>query len=202
MTTPSAPHGVFDPTNGAYVKLKELILEHFDIIEWTREQDNPTPVMVSFMDIATGDAFTMRPIDSITDTDPITLLVFTAAGQVRAHGPYRGRTAANTMKAEIAAADTTIALAFTAALHPPTETLPGPADAWHELHPRISTDVEFVTSRHGPQIMLCIDWTQRRLLPVGPFPDADTADLWQPDNVPPGASTDRLDLTLPTATNE
>ncbi|GGK31462.1 hypothetical protein GCM10010124_25300 [Pilimelia terevasa] len=200
MTTPSVPHGVFEPTNGAYVKLKKLLTEHFDIIEWTRDQDNTAPVMVSFVDITTGDAFTMHPIDSITDSDPITLLVFTTTGQVRAHGPYRGRTVAKTKAAAIAAADTAVAVTFTAALHPPAEQLPALVGSWHEVHPRIPAEVEFSTSGHGPQIVLCIDWTRRRLLPVGPFPDAGTADLWQPGNLPAGVHTRRLDLTLPAAT--
>ncbi|GGJ89872.1 hypothetical protein GCM10010123_19600 [Pilimelia anulata] len=174
---PYFPSGVFDPTHHAYQRARALLSDHFDIVDWS--DDTGMPMAITLVDVDCGDAFTVTLNDTFVDTAPATILAFTADGRVIAYGPYPGRRAASAAAPAVAAAGP-VAATLSASLYEPGPTVEAAVSGWHSIHELVPEGVEFLPGPAGPAAVILIDWTGRRLLPVGPFATAADADAWTP----------------------
>src|SRR5205814_5552651 len=62
------PTNDFDPTNRAWQRLHLAVEEHLDVITWRR--DDGRPVLLSLVDLRSGDVVTLAVIDSLQLRDP------------------------------------------------------------------------------------------------------------------------------------
>src|SRR5262249_36220012 len=120
----------FDPTNRAWQRLHIAAEEHLDIITWRREDGRP--VLLSLVDLRSGDVVTLAVIDSLQMRGPHTLLVLTAnptTGPVlSAHRPLSGATAADSFAPQLALEDPNRLGGCTVPLvHPDQPTVPDTA---------------------------------------------------------------------------
>jgi hypothetical protein len=99
----------FDPSNRAWQRLHIAAEEHLDVISWQR--DDGRPVLLSLIDLHSGDIVTLAVIDSLQMRDPHALLILTAdptTGPVlSAYGPFDGATAADNCAPRLALEDPT-----------------------------------------------------------------------------------------------
>ncbi|MEU7875790.1 hypothetical protein [Dactylosporangium sp. NPDC049140] len=118
----------FDTDNHAWRRFTTTVADdHFDVVTWTRPDDRP--VMVTLVDLHTGDTCTLAVLDSLEVRDPHALLTVTAAAELTLHGPAAGATAADGHAAHLALTDPDAAIAIAASRavplhHPATTTLP------------------------------------------------------------------------------
>jgi hypothetical protein len=197
---PAGDH--FDPDNRAWQRLGMALADHLDVITWTREDGRP--VLLSLVDLHSGDIVTLAVLDSLEIRDPYALLALTTdpvtADPVTAdliltvHGPFDGRATADTYALRLATQDPTVAGGCTVPLHHPGQpTLPD--TAWVPLLPAIAAKVAPEPAGAAPVALLLLDRNAGRHALVGPFPHHHRAQAWQP-TPPTGPDIERHVLTL------
>ena len=177
--TDTDPGSPFDTDNHAWQRFTAVAGDHFDVVTWTRPDDRP--VLVSLVDLPTGDTFTVAVLDSLEVRDPHALLVLSTSGHPTVHGPADGIAAADHAP-HLTLTDTTAQATRPVPLHhPATPALP--ETAWVDLPtaPVTAAPSDDDGSTHTVALLL-IDHQGDRLAVVGPFPDRATADRWQPTN--------------------
>ncbi|MEU4555739.1 hypothetical protein [Micromonospora violae] len=190
----------FDTDNRAWRRLGDVAGEHFDVITWNRESDS-RPVMLTLADPRTGDTITLAILDSLEIRDPYTLLAVHTGGELAAHGPTGGATAANSHAATLALDSPTLAATRTTPLHDPTVTAL-PATCWVDLPTDLAAALRPALDGARTAVLVFLDRAGGRLAAVGPFPTHTAADTWQPDDGP-GRAADRLIVPLhPVTTQE
>jgi hypothetical protein len=167
----------FDPGNRAYQRLRNLVLEHFNVFEWADERTG-RHLMLSLLDLDSGDAFTVAIMDSEEERDPYTLLAVTTTGRLRAYGPFAGGTAASAATARLALADPEVYMALALPLrHPGDTTIPD--GCWSQSRPELAgADPDRCDT--APTIVVLHDDRNGRLAAVGPFDDPAAATSWRP----------------------
>ncbi|MEV0133671.1 hypothetical protein AB0H83_35065 [Dactylosporangium sp. NPDC050688] len=171
------PGSPFDTDNHAWQRFTAVAADHFDVVTWTRPDDRP--VLVSLVDLPTGDTFTVAVLGSVEVRDPHALLVLSTSGHLTVHGPADGIAAADHAP-HLALTDTTVQATRPVPLHhPATPALP--ETAWVDL-PAVPVTAAPVDDDGGTRTvaLLLIDDEGDRLAVVGPFPDRAAADRWQP----------------------
>jgi hypothetical protein len=191
---PTAEH--FDPDNRAWQRLGTALADHLDVITWTREDGRP--VLLSLVDLHSGDIVTLAVLDSLEIRDPYALLALTTSLTtgltVTAHGPFDGRTAADSYAPHLVAAQPTLTGTCPVPLHHPDQpTLPD--TAWVPMLPAIAARVTPAPAGAAPVALLLLDRHTGRHALVGPFPHHRAAQAWQP-TPPAGPDIDRDVLTL------
>lgn len=167
----------FDTDNHAWQRFATVAADHFDVVTWTRPDDRP--VMVSLVDLHTGDTFTVAVLDSVEVRDPHVLLALSTTGELTIHGPTDGTAAATDHSSHLAATDTTVQATRPVPLHHPATTAI-PDTAWVDLPTASVTAAPHDGGGSRTVALLLIDTERDRLAVVGPFPDSETADRWQP----------------------
>lgn len=175
----------FNVDNLAYQRFLAVATDHFEVSQWIRDRDDQ-PVMVTLVDLPSGDAFSIALIDSVeVSAGPHVLAAFDTENRLAAYGPFDGRTAAAAQAAPVAAADDAVAATRPLPLHGP-ESTERPDDWWIGMPPEIAAsaypaDVDAVAS-----IVVLVDRSLHRCCAVGPFPtDAAAADWPLPLGVDP-----------------
>jgi hypothetical protein len=117
----------------------ELVEEHFETVCWNDDDGRPT--LLTLIDLASGEALTLTPLDAM-DTDPAAVLAVSAADtSLSARGPLAGSAAANDLTLRLAeATDRPTGAACPVLLHPPDQPHP-PPQAWLEMPEPIARDV-------------------------------------------------------------
>ncbi|MGX4657849.1 hypothetical protein ACWCHM_29640 [Micromonospora sp. SCSIO 07396] len=183
----------FDTDNRAWRRLDDVTGEHFDAITWTRDPDG-RPVLLTLTDIHSGDTVTLAVLDSLEIRDPHTLLTVHTSGELDAHGPTSGATAAGSHAATLALDSTTLAATRPVPLHAPAATAL-PATCWVDLPTDLAAALRPALDDARAAVLVLLDRTSGRLAAVGPFPTHAAADVWQPDTGP-GRTADRLIVPL------
>ncbi|MFG3645075.1 hypothetical protein ACGF3C_32855 [Micromonospora sp. NPDC047762] len=183
----------FDTDNRAWRRLGDVVGEHFDVITWNRGSDG-RPVMLTLTDLRTGDTVTLAILDSLEIRDPYTLLAVHTGGELAAHGPTSGPTAADSHAATHALDSTTLAATRPTPLHDPAATAL-PATCWVDLPTDLAAALRPALDDARTAVLVLLDRTGGRLAAVGPFPTHTAADTWQPDDGP-GRTADRLIVPL------
>ncbi|MFD6754897.1 hypothetical protein [Micromonospora gifhornensis] len=183
----------FDTDNRAWRRLGDVTSEHFDAITWTRDPD-ARPILLTLRDMPTGDTITLAVLDSLEIRDPHALLAVHTSGELDAHGPTSGATAAHSHAATLALDNATLAATRPAPLHnPAAPTLP--ATCWVDLPADLAATLRPALHHARAAALVLLDRTGGRLATVGPFPTHAAADAWQPDDGP-GRTADRLIVPL------
>lgn len=167
----------FDTDNHAWQRFTTVAADHFDVVTWTRPDDRP--VMVSLVDLHTGDTFTVAVLDSLEVRDPHVLLALSTTGELTVHGPADGIAAVTDHAPHLALTAADVQATRAVALHPPANT-DVPATAWIDLPPNPVTTPPYDGSGARTVALLLINPDRARLAVVGPFPNRETADRWQP----------------------
>ncbi|PZG15610.1 hypothetical protein C1I95_19255 [Micromonospora craterilacus] len=183
----------FDTDNRAWRRLGDVASEHFDVSTWTRDRDG-RPVLLTLSDLRNGDMITLAVLDSLEIRDPHALLAVHTGGELGAHGPTSGATAARSHAATLALDGTTLAMTRAVPLHDPAATAL-PAACWVDLPPDRAAILRPALDDARTTVLVLLDRTVGRLAAVGPFPTHAAADAWQPDDGP-GRATDRLIVPL------
>lgn len=186
QTEELSPTNDFDPTNRAWQRLHIAVEEHLDVVTWRR--DDGRPVLLSLIDLRSGDVVTLAVIDSLQMRDPHALLVLTAnpatAGLVlSAYGPFDGPTTADNYAPRLALDDPNRLGGATVPLHHPDQPAV-PDTAWIDMPADLATvDVDPGPGDATPLAVLLLDRAGGRHAVVGPFPHPLAARAWAP--VPP-----------------
>jgi hypothetical protein len=183
----------FDTDNRAWRRLGDVTSEHFDVITWTRDPDG-RPVLLTLSDMQTGDMITLAVLDSLEIRDPYALLAVHTGGELGAHGPTSGATAAGTHAATLALDSTTLAVTRPVPLHDPAATAL-PATCWVDLPSDLAAALRPALDDARTAVLVLLDRAGDRLAAIGPFPTHTAADAWQPDDGP-GRTVDRLVVPL------
>ncbi|MFB9238157.1 hypothetical protein ACFFWC_21805 [Plantactinospora siamensis] len=183
----------FDTENRAWRRLNDVTSEHFDAITWTRDPDG-RPVLLTLGDLRTGDMITLAVLDSLEVRDPYALLAVHTGGELAAHGPTDGATAAGSHAATLALDSTTLNLTRPVPLHDPAATAL-PATCWVDLPTTLAAALRPALDDARTAVLVLLDRSAGRLATVGPFPTHAAADTWQPDGGP-GCTADRLIVPL------
>ncbi len=131
----------FDPTNRAWQRLHVAVEEHLDVITWRREDGRP--VLLSLVDLRSGDVVTLAVIDSLQMRDPHALLILTADSTtsrpvLSAYGPFDGATAADNAAPRLALEDPNrLGGATVPLVHPDQPTVPD--TAWIDMPADLAT---------------------------------------------------------------
>jgi hypothetical protein len=163
----------FDTDNHAWRRFTAVAGDHFEVVTWTRPDDRP--VMVSLVDLHTGDTCTLAVLDSVEVRDPHALLIVTATGEVTVHGPAAGPTAAEGHAERLALTDAMVAASRAVPLHHPAAALPD--TGWVDL-PSVSVTPAPADGDVRAVAVLLIH--KDRLAVVGPFGDQAASERWQP----------------------
>jgi len=75
----------FNTDNRAWCRLPTALGEHLDLVTWQRDGDG-RPILVSLVDLGSGDIVTLAVLDSQEMREPHTLLAFTVDGDLAGHG--------------------------------------------------------------------------------------------------------------------
>jgi hypothetical protein len=184
----------FNPDNGACRRFTTMTIEHLDVIGWTREDGRP--VMVSLVDLDSGDTVTLAVIDSLEDCDPHALLTITADGAMVAYGPFAGGQTAAGHAPRLAAADPSVIATCTAALHPADDPAL-PDRAWRPTPDEIAAGAHPAGGDSGATVVALLNRTRAVCAIVGPFENHAAADAWRPTQHI-DRSVDRLVIGLQT----
>jgi hypothetical protein len=76
----------FDTDNRAWRRFGEVTSDHFDLLTWTREDGRPT--LLTVVDLASGDTFTVAVLDSLEVDQPHAVLACHRDGTLTVHGPF------------------------------------------------------------------------------------------------------------------
>jgi hypothetical protein len=172
----------FNPDNRAWRRFTTMTVEHLDLIEWTR--DDGRPVMVSLVDLDSGDTVTVAVIDSLENRDPHALLAVTADGAMAAYGPFADDQAASRYAPALVLpgaedADDAIIATCPAALHP-TDQPALPGTAWRAIPDEIAASAHPAPGETGAAVLVLLDRTRAVATTVGPFDDHSVAGAWRP----------------------
>jgi hypothetical protein len=182
----------FDTDNRAWRRFIDVLGEHFDVLDWTKEDGRP--VLTTLVDLASGDAFTVAVMESLEVREPHTLLAFTTGGELAAHGPFDGEPAAESYAPHLATADATVAATRAMPLHHPDQP-DIPDDAWLAIPPQYATLAHPALLDARAAALVLLDRTRTLLSVVGPFRNHAEADAWTPTpDLDPGI--DRLIVAL------
>ena len=171
----------FNPDNRAWRRFTTTTVEHLDVVEWTREDGRP--VMVSLVDLDSGDTVTLAVLDSVENRDPHVLLAVTGDGAVTAHGPFEGGQAAAGYAPALVLpgaedADDAIIATCPAALHRSDQpAIPG--TAWQAVPEEIAASAHPAPGGTGAAVLVLLDRT-RAVATVGPFDEHSVAGAWRP----------------------
>jgi hypothetical protein len=188
------PNDHFDPANRAWQRFNTSATEQLDIVTWKR--DDGRPVLLSLIDLHSGDTVTLAVIDSHEVHDPHALLTLTADPVLTVHGPFDGDNAAHSHAPRMVAADPTVVGTCPVPLHHPIQGAL-PDTAWVTMPPDLAATVVVDPAPDGaaPVAVLLLDRHTARHALVGPFPHHQAAQAWQPTR-PAGPGVDRHVLAL------
>ncbi|MEU1606070.1 hypothetical protein [Micromonospora matsumotoense] len=163
----------FDPTNRAYQKFLHLASEHFDITHWGHTTTG-RPAMLTLVDVATRDAFSLTLIDTIGDRQPHVLLAVTTDATLSLHGPISGAATTAHYAAHLALHHPDVAATTPAALHHPSITTIDPSQ-WPTVPPDIAATAHAECADTSSVGVVLLDRDRAQLAVVGPFPTSDDA---------------------------
>lgn len=173
----------FNPDNRAWRRFTTTTVEHLDVVEWTREDGRP--VMVSLVDLDSGDTVTLAVLDSVEDHDPHVLLAVTGDGAVTAYGPFQGDQAASSHAPTLVLpgaenADDGIIATCPATLHPTDQ--PALRDtAWLSVPDEVAASAHAAPPADAPAAALVLlDRSSAVAAVIGPFDNHATAGAWRP----------------------
>lgn len=196
-TTDPTDH--FDPSNRAWQRFDTVAAEQFDVVTWRR--DDGRPVLLSLVDLGSGDTLTLAVLDSYEVHDPHALLVLSADPAdadpvLTVHGPFDGPNPADSHAPQLAAADPTVAGTCPVPLHHPTQTVL-PDSVWVTMPPELAATVLVDAAPPGaaPVAVLLLDRRTGRHALIGPFPHHEAAHAWRPTR-PARPGVDRHVLAL------
>ncbi len=178
-TTTDATDDHFDPDNRAWQRLSTALADHLDVITWQRSDGRP--ILVSLVDLHSGDIVSLAVIDSLEIRDPYALLAATTDFALTVHGPFDGANAAASHAPHLVGADPTVVGTCPTPLHHPDQpTLPD--TAWVDMPDDLATHAHLaVGDATAPVVLLLLlDRGQGRHALVGPFPHHHAADTWHP----------------------
>jgi hypothetical protein len=183
----------FDTDNRAWRRFTQVLGEHFDVVNWAKEEDG-RPVLTTLVDLASGDAFTVAVLDSVEVRDPYALLAFTTGGDLAAHGPFGGEQAAASYAPRLAMTDAAVAATRPMPLHHPDQPAV-PDGIWHPVPADLARLARPALTDARTAALVLLDRDRAVLAAVGPFPGHTAADAWRPTpDLDP--TTDRLVVPL------
>jgi hypothetical protein len=185
----------FDTDNRAWRRFLTVLGDHFEVFDWVKEDGRP--IMVTLVDLASGDTFTTAVLDSLEMHEPHALLVVSADTALQAHGPFAGASAAAGHTAGLALGDLTVAATRPVALqHPDQRAVPD--DAWLDLPAEFARHAHPAPDDARAAVLILLDRVAATFTVIGPFPTDAHADRWRPDpDLDP--AIDRLVVPLHTA---
>ena len=167
----------FDTDNRAWQRLLALASEHFEVIDWTREDGRPT--ILTLAHVSSGDLISLAVLDSLEMTDPHVLLAVHTEGLLTAHGPSKGPATATEYAPELVLHDPSITNTIAVPLHDPAE--PAIADAdWRHAPDDIAVRLRTAPADTRTAVVVLLDRARQRLTAVGPFTDLIGAVTWTP----------------------
>jgi hypothetical protein len=89
------------PTTGPGIACPQRSASIWTLITWQQDRDG-RPILVSLIDLGSGDIVTLAVLDSQEMREPHTLLAFTVDGELAGHGPCNGEPAAASFAAHLA----------------------------------------------------------------------------------------------------
>jgi hypothetical protein len=181
----------FDTDNRAYRRFMDVLGEHFDVLDWKR--DDGRPVLTTLRDLASGDLFSVAIIDSLEMREPHALLTFTISAELTAHGPFENETTAAGYAPELVMDDSTIAASRPVPLHHPDQPCP-PLDRWLPVPPALAEAARPALADAPGVALVLMDRSRHVLTAVGPFPHYNAADAWNAGDQ--GADANRLVVPL------
>jgi hypothetical protein len=181
--------------NAAWQRFWKLVEEHFETVCWNDDDGRPT--LLTLIDLPSGEALTLAPLDAM-DTDPAAVLLVSAADtRLSARGPLAGSAAANDLTLRLAEADDDPPTGATCPvlLHPPDQPRI-PPQAWIEMPEPIATTVWAPpVAGAGPALLVLLDRAAARMIVIGPLATVSEAKRWQPQPLP-DPRVDRLVVAL------
>ena len=182
----------FDTDNRAWRRFTQVLGEHFDVVDWAKEDGRP--VLTTLVDLASGDAFTVAVLDSVEVRDPYALLAVTTGGDLAAHGPFDGEQAAASYTPQLAMTDAAVAATRPMPLHHPDQPAV-PDDVWRPVPAELARLARPALADARTAALVLLDRDRAVLAAVGPFPGHTAADAWRPTpDLDP--TTDRLVVPL------
>jgi hypothetical protein len=173
----------------------KLVQEHFETVCWNGADGRPT--LVTLIDLPSGEALTLEPLDAL-DTDPAAVLVVSAADtSLSARGPLAGSAAANDLTYRLAEpADGHPGATCPVLLHPPNQPV-FPQQAWMEVPEPLAKTMWAPPPVAGatPVVLVLVDRAASRMAVIGPLATVSEAERWAPQP-PPDGLVDRLVVAL------
>ena len=180
--------------SAAWQRFWKLVEEHFETVCWNDDDGRPT--LLTLIDLPSGEALTLAPLDAM-DTDPAAVLAVSAADtSLSARGPLAGSAAANDLTLRLAeATDRPTGATCPVLLHPPDQPRI-PPQAWIEMPEPIAKNVWATPAGGaGPVLLVLVDRAAARMMVIGPLATVSAAERWQPQP-PPDYRVDRLVVAL------
>ncbi len=167
----------FNPDNRAWRRFTTVTGEHFETVDWTR--DDGRLVMVTLIDLASGDMVSLAVIDSLEIRDPYALLAATADGALAAYGPFDGDRAASGHAPVLAMTNPAVFATRPVALHP-AEQPAVPDEAWLPLPADLAATAHPAPTDTTAAVVVLLDRARTVAATIGPFSNRATADAWRP----------------------
>jgi hypothetical protein len=166
--------------NAAWQRFWKLVEEHFETVCWNDDDGRPT--LLTLIDLPSGEALTLSPLDAM-DTDPAAVLLVSAADcRLSARGPLAGSAAANDLTLRLAQADDDPPTGATCPvlLHPPDQPRL-PPQAWIEMPEPIAAHVWAPPAGGaGPVLLVLLDRAAAQMKVIGTLATVSEAESWQP----------------------
>jgi hypothetical protein len=185
----------FETDNRAWQRFTVIAREHFEVSTWTREDGRPT--MISVVDLASGDAFTMSVLDSVELSDSHVVLAQDSEGVLAVHGPFKGEVAASEYEPTLAAHDTSVAATLVLPLQQPHDCDLHVDELWRPLPSRPLAANRPVPADPSATVLILRDADRLRLAAVGPFSSRLAARAWKPATLMDGVELNEVALILP-----
>jgi hypothetical protein len=184
-----------NPDNRAYRQLRSTVTEHLDLVTWATADG--VPVLLTLIDIDSGDAITLALLDSHEIREPHVLLAVTTGVAVTAHGPFNGNTAAANHAPLLAINDERIAATRPLRLHHPHHTTIA-ALGWVDIPEPLLAGLRPADLNTRSVTLLLLDRAAARIAAIGPYPHPAAARAWaQRTGLPAGVEPVSVPL-LPT----
>lgn len=195
MTTHTdRPHPQALAGSQAWQRFLSLVQEHFETVCWNDADGRPA--LISLIDLPSGEALTLAPMDAV-DTDLAAVLFVSAADtSLSARGPLAGSAAANDLTYRLAeTTDRPTGATCPVLLHPPDQPHI-PPQAWIEVPGPLARDM-WAAPPVGDKLVLLVllDRAAAVMKVIGPIATVSEAEHWAPQP-PPDGHLDRLVVAL------
>jgi hypothetical protein len=160
--------------NRAYQRFRTTVVEHLELVTWTTTDG--IPLLLSLIDLDSGDAITLALLDSHEIREPHILVAVSVTACLTTHGPFDGSIAAASQAPLLAIAEEQVAATRPLRLH--NRHAPVAGLHWVDIPDLLNVGFHPARLRSSGCVVLLVDRGAGRLAAVGPFAHPATARAW------------------------